>query len=142
MDTGDQPEPVADLNRYFTFTVNCPGAVMVMRPPQRHMQVETELSAGTLPTMMVAEPGVQGAVTTGMQGMGVSTPMAAEVAAATWGFEGVMHMPKGMMFTIGVKFMMVAAGFFSALTMLDGMMARLDGATPNGQVRVAPMVTS
>jgi hypothetical protein len=37
-----------------------------------------------------------------MHGMGVSTPKAAAVAAATEGFAGDMHMPKGMMFTKGM----------------------------------------
>jgi hypothetical protein len=37
-----------------------------------------------------------------MQGMGVRTPMAATVAAATIGFAGDMHMPNGMIFTMGM----------------------------------------
>ncbi|MDD1669388.1 MAG: hypothetical protein LUO97_06260 [Methanomicrobiales archaeon] len=115
--------------------------VMVIRPPQLHRQVEAELRAGTLPTITVGDPGVQGVVT-GMQGMGVRTPNAAAVAEATVGFERVVHMPKGKMFTIGAKSMMVATGFFSALTMLNGRMVRLDGATPKGHFRIAPMVTS
>jgi hypothetical protein len=116
--------------------------VMVMRPPQAQRQVETELRAGTLPTRTVGDPGVQGAVMTGTQGMGVRTPWAAAVAEATWGFERVVHMPKGMMFIIGAKSLMVATGFFSALTMLEGRMARVDGATPKGHCMLAPMVTS
>jgi hypothetical protein len=37
-----------------------------------------------------------------MHGIGVSTPMAAAVAAATAGFAGDMHMPNGMMLTMGL----------------------------------------
>jgi hypothetical protein len=37
-----------------------------------------------------------------MQGMGVRTPIAAAVAAATIGFAGDMHMPNGIIFTIGM----------------------------------------
>jgi hypothetical protein len=37
-----------------------------------------------------------------MQGMGVSTPMAAAVAAATMGFAGDMHIAKGMMLAMGI----------------------------------------
>jgi hypothetical protein len=36
-----------------------------------------------------------------MHGIGVNTPMAAAVAAATAGFAGDMHMPNGVMFAIG-----------------------------------------
>jgi len=97
---GHHSATLARQDHYLTFTVSCPGMVMVMRPPQVHMQVEAELRAGTFPTMTVGEPGAQGTVT-GMQGMGVRTPWAAAVADATWGFERVIHMPKGMMFPIG-----------------------------------------
>jgi hypothetical protein len=38
-----------------------------------------------------------------MQGTGVSTPAAAVVAVATAGFEGVMHMPNGMMLTSSAR---------------------------------------
>ena len=53
------------------------------------------------PTVTVGEPGAQGAATTGTQGIGVSTPSAAEVAAATVGFERLKHMPNGVMLVIG-----------------------------------------
>ena len=46
-------------------------------------------------------PGTHGAEVAGMHGMGVNTPIAAAVAAATAGFAGDMHMPNGMMFAIG-----------------------------------------
>jgi hypothetical protein len=36
-----------------------------------------------------------------MQGIGVKTPSAAAVAAATVGFANDVHMPKGIMLTIG-----------------------------------------
>jgi hypothetical protein len=65
------------------------------------MHWQEACKAGLLPIITVDEPGVQGALVTGIQGCGVSTPIAADVAAATCGFEGVVHMPKGGMFTIG-----------------------------------------
>jgi hypothetical protein len=37
-----------------------------------------------------------------MHGIGVRTPMAAEVAAATVGFASDIHTPKGMMLVIGI----------------------------------------
>jgi hypothetical protein len=51
--------------------------------------------------MTVGAPGAHGAEVMGMQGCGVRTPNAADVAAATCGFDRVMHIPKGPMFTIG-----------------------------------------
>jgi hypothetical protein len=37
-----------------------------------------------------------------MQGIGVSTPNAAAVAAATAGLAGDIHIPNGMMFVMGM----------------------------------------
>jgi len=45
-----------------------------------------------------------------MHGIGVSTPIAAAVAAATEGFVGDMHMPNGIMFVMGIWSMMFASG--------------------------------
>ena len=67
------------------------------------------VSAGAPFTCTVAEPGVHGLVVTGMHGCGVSTPKAADVAAATCGFDGVVHIPNGMMLTLGAKSWIVAA---------------------------------
>jgi hypothetical protein len=57
--------------------------------------------AGLFPIMMVGFPGIHGEEVTGMQGMGVSTPKAAEVADATIGFANELHVPKGMIFKRG-----------------------------------------
>jgi hypothetical protein len=65
-------------------------------------RIEVSSSAGWLASIMVGAPGDQGVVVFGMQGMGVSTPSAAAVAEATTGFEGLVHIPKGMMLTIGL----------------------------------------
>ncbi len=51
--------------------------------------------------LTVAEPGAQGAATTGMHGWGVSTPWAAAVADATCGLDRVVHIPNGAMLAIG-----------------------------------------
>ena len=74
---------------------------MVMTPAHEHMQVEVLFKAGCFPIMTVSDPGVQGDVVTGMQGIGVSTPSAAAVAEATVGLAMDMHMPKVGMFTMG-----------------------------------------
>lgn len=79
-----------------------PGFVMLMVPPQLHMHLEFALSAGMFLTITLGEPGVHGAIVIGTQGIGVSTPAAAAVAAATCGFAGDLHTPNGLMFTIGL----------------------------------------
>ena len=56
-----------------------------MTPPHWHKQVHVELRAGCPLISTVGEPGIHGAVVTGMHGCGVSVPMAAAVAAATCG---------------------------------------------------------
>ena len=82
--------------------VACPGKVMLMTPPHVHMHVEELLSAGMFPIITVEEPGAHGAFVTGTHGMGVNTPSFAAVAAATVGFDMLWHMPKAMMFTMGI----------------------------------------
>src|SRR5258706_11789794 len=81
----------------------CPGLEIVITPPQAHWHMLVAVSAGAPLICTVGEPGDHGEVVTGMQGCGVSTPSAAEVAAATCGFDNVMHIPKGMMLTFGAK---------------------------------------
>lgn len=68
-------------------TVAWPGTPIVIVPAQVHWQV----GAGT-----------------GMQGCGVRTPMAADVAAATGGFAGETHIPNVGMLAIGIVSAMVA----------------------------------
>ena len=66
-----------------------------MTPPHIHINLDDRLSrAGKLPSRIVSSPGTQGAGVLGIHGMGVSTPKAAAVAAATVGFAGDMHMPR------------------------------------------------
>jgi hypothetical protein len=89
----------------------------------------------------VTAPGVHGEVVAGMHGIGVKTPSAAAVAAATVGFAILMHMPNGAMFTIGAKSMIVAAGIFPALTPVTGKTVNVEGAAPNVQARLAVETT-
>src|SRR5438477_2096652 len=102
---------------------------MLITPPQLHMQVDVLLSAGMLASMVVAEPGVQGDVVTGIQGIGVRTPRAAAVAEATVGLAMDIHMPKVGMFVMGMKSMILAAGA-PQLVRLVGRTIRDEGATP------------
>ena len=83
-------------------TVNSPGLTTLIMPVHMHISVHVLSSVGLLANSTVGAPGTQGAVVTGIHGIGVSTPKAAAVAAATDGFAGDMHMPNGMMFTMGL----------------------------------------
>ena len=94
-----------------------------------------------LPIKTVGEPGAHGAGVTGTHGMGVRTPRAAAVAAATVGFDGELHMPNGGMFTMGALSMIVAAGGPPASTWLVGKTTRLLGATPKLHCIIAPIQT-
>jgi hypothetical protein len=102
--------------------------------------LEVLLSAGMPPIMQPVEPGVQGAVVTGMQGIGVNTPSAAAVADATVGLAIDMHIPKGGMLVMGIWSMMLAAGVV-ALTLFTGNTLSAEGATPNVHIMTAPAVT-
>src|SRR5215470_12114385 len=122
-------------------TVNSPGLTIWMTPPQAHINLDWLLSAGMLPIRTVGDPGAHGAGMTGTQGMGVSTPRAAVVAAATVGLARELHTPKGGMLTIGTLSMMVAAGGPPASTRFAGSTTRLPGAAPKLHCIMAPMQT-
>ena len=92
------------------------------------MQVEELFSAGIFPTNAVGDPGTQGVVT-GIHGMGVRTPIAAAVAAATVGFAGDEHMPKGSTLVMGAKSMIVAVGA-EVITPFVGSTINEPGAAP------------
>ncbi len=110
--------------------MNWPGVTTLITPAQLHIHLLELFSAGLLPIITVGEPGTQGAEVTGMQGWGVKTPLAAVVAAATWGLANELHMPKGMIFFIGMLSMIVAAGILVALTRFSGVTIKALGATP------------
>ena len=64
-----------------------------------------------------------------MQGIGVSTPNAAAVAAATVGFAGEEHIPK-VMGSLGIS-MIVAIKKFCAIAVVCDVTVSGLGATPN-----------
>src|ERR1700716_4030139 len=70
-----------------------------------------------------------------MQGCGVNTPSAAAVAAATWGLARLRHMPNGMMLTIEMWSMMLAAYWLPHITRLVGKTTRLYGGVPNEDIK-------
>ena len=83
-------------------SVVCPGFVIEITPAQLHAHCDVLFRAGKLASIFVADPGAQGDAVAGMHGIGVSTPRAAAVAAATSGLAGDWHMPKGRIFIIGM----------------------------------------
>jgi hypothetical protein len=106
-----------------------------------HINCEVLSSVGISARITVGAPGTHGATVAGMQGIGVNTPIAAAVAAATIGFAGDMHMPNGMMFTSGILSMMLASGISLVKTMLVGNTTSELGAMPKLHIIVAPMQT-
>ena len=81
-----------------------------MHPPQIHINLLDTVSVGAPSVSTIGLPGAQGAVVLGTQGMGVSTPQAAEVAEATVGLANERHIPKVGMLTMGLLSMILATG--------------------------------
>ncbi len=116
--------------------------MMVITPPHIHWHVHVCVNAGIFWTKTLGEPGVHGATVDGMHGIGVSTPIAAAVAEATTGLAGQVHIPKGIMFTIGAKSMMLAAGTLAIMTFrTPGAIASTLGAMPKVHISFAPQTT-
>jgi hypothetical protein len=90
---------------------------------------------------IVGLPGAQGAGVKGMQGIGVRTPRAAAVAAATVGFAIELHIPNGAMFAIGLLSIIFASGM-DVTVLLTGRTFRTDGASPNVHRKSAPPQTA
>ena len=78
----------------------------------------------------MVEPGDHGADVAGTQGMGVNTPSAAAVAAATVGLAGERQVPKDGIFTRGVKSSVVAAHLPLTVTTWFGIMLSGAGEAP------------
>jgi hypothetical protein len=121
--------------------VVCPALEIVIVPPQVHISVEESFSAGAVLIITVDAPGAHGAGVKGTQGMGVSTPIAAAVAAATCGFDGLWHIPKGMMFFIGMLSKMFAAGTGLEFTSFSGVTTSELGDMPMEHFNIAPLQT-
>ena len=118
--------------------MNCPGARIWITPPKAHISLQLLSTAGMLPTITVGTPGTHGPAGTGVHGIGVSTPSAAAVAAATAGLAMLEHIPKGITFTNGIVSMMFAIGVEPS-TRLVGSTISDDGATPKEHWSIAPM---
>jgi len=113
-----------------------------MIPVHAQLHVELTVSAFFSRIITTVDPWDHGAVTTGMQGIGVRTPCAAAVALATCGFACVVHIPNGAMFTDGWKSVTVAIGFSSPSVRSVGSTESDDGDVPWLHRSVAPWTTS
>jgi hypothetical protein len=103
--------------------------------------VEESLSVGILASNTVGAPTTHGAGITGVQGIGVSTPKAAEVALATAGFAKDIQVPNGKTFKKATLSMMLAAGMEQAFTKFAGSTVKVEGAAPKEQLIMAPLQT-
>lgn len=110
---------------------------MEITPPQAHMALESLVRAGFPPMSTVGLPGTHGPGMTGMQGMGVNTPIAAAVAAATVGFAIEVQVAKGGMFTIGIWSKTEARAWLD-MTLAAGSTLRTEGAAPKVHCMAAP----
>ena len=81
-----------------------------MVPPHMHVSLLSLVRVGAPWVSTCVLPGAQGAVVFGMQGIGVSTPQAAEVAEATDGLANERHIPKVGMLTMGLLSKILAMG--------------------------------
>lgn len=80
-------------------------------------------------TNTVGEPGTHGADVTGTQGIGVSAPKAAAVAAATVGLAIELHIPNGRILTSGLLSIILAIGM-ADMTRFIGRTINVLGAAP------------
>ena len=113
---------------------------MLITPPQLHMSFDELFNVGIFPKSTFGLPGTHGAMVMGIHGMGVKTPNAAAVAAATIGFAILMQVPNGKIFIKGLLSIMLAAGI-GVKTRFVGKTTKLDGAAPNVHFRLAPIHT-
>src|SRR5690349_2886173 len=101
-----------------------------MQPPQLHMSWQLTSTAGMARLIVGGVPGIQGEVAMGTQGIGVSTPRAAAVAAATVGLAIEVQAPNGGTLATGAKAEMLAEGTAGVTIEPVGRTTRLAGATP------------
>ena len=97
------------------------------------------LTAGSPARFTVVLVPDHGGMNTGMQGIGVSTPIAADVAAATVGFVCDVHMPK-VGNTAGVALDSFNDGVADVMT-AGNPMATGQGASPLSHMQVEPLLT-
>jgi hypothetical protein len=112
-----------------------------MIPPNAQLHVEPRVSAGLLPISVRGAPGFHGPTGAGTHGIGVSTPSAVAVAAATVGLARLEHIPKGGMLAPGMMSGMVPAGLPPIITLVTGITTNVEGAMPKLHSSPAVAVT-
>jgi hypothetical protein len=123
-----------------TVVVTCPATTIDTTPAHAHTHLQLVSIAGFPITSTVGVPGVHGADVAGTHGCGVSTPCAAAVAAATRGFAGDVHMPKGWMLDIGAVLVTFRTGSRFTIT-VPGAAVSEPGAVPRVHISCAPVTT-
>ena len=118
--------------------VNWPGTTTEMTPPQTQFTMLESVSAGMLAIITVGIPGAHGAGIRGWQAAGAKTTGGGRMVC---GLATDMHMPKGMILTIGLLSMMLAAGGPPTMTKFAGSTAMAAGATPKLHFNKAPAHT-
>jgi hypothetical protein len=103
------------------------------------MQQALSSSTGKL-DILSCPGGAHGATMTGMQGIGVSVPMAAAVAEATVGLAIDWHMPNGGILTIGLLSMILPIGNLAGVSVgrVGSNTEKVDGAIPKEHCSIAP----
>lgn len=122
------------------FSVCWPGCWNLIMPPQMQVRQAVSFSAGNIAVGTVGAPVTQGAGVFGTQGIGVSAPMAADVAEAVAGKAREEHTPKGGMFIKGLWSMMLPASMYPDFTIF-GVAMKLEGAAPMVHFMIAPVTT-
>jgi hypothetical protein len=118
------------LAGHYSKHIETPGNATFISPPQLHITIESLSNIGLLFNNTVGFIGNHGAAITGIHGIGVNTPRAAAVAAATVGLAKLIHMPNGIIFKKGTLSQIVPAGILQKNELI-GNTTKGDGATPN-----------
>ena len=111
------------------FSVACPGEVNLISPPHTQFRQAVSFSAGKYEVGTVGAPTTQGAGVFGIHGIGVSVPMAADVADAVAGKASDMQVPKGGMFAMGLWSMILPASMYPD-RICFGVAMKVEGAEP------------
>ena len=104
---------------------------MLSAPMYAHLAVDSLVRHGLPPAIHLPCAAFQVPWIQGIHGCGVSTPRAADVAAATCGFCSDEHIPILEILTNGITSCIVATGFPSASTVCCDVTVSFPGCEPN-----------
>lgn len=112
---------------------------MEMVPAYAHCNVEPCIRQGVEHTVICGATGVHVPTVTGVQGCGVSTPIAAAVADATAGLAIELHNPIGVILAPAAQSFIVAVGLPPVSTFVAEVAFKVPGDIPQVQTMVAPV---